>query len=82
MEEGVCHLCCKAEEHKEKEEIVKKLIIMGTLLKSLSDISSAAEMGNALQVPKELPGDNNADDCECTDLSINATNYTAAQSTW
>jgi hypothetical protein len=31
---------------------------MGTLLKSLSDITSAAEMGNALQVPKELPGDN------------------------
>lgn len=63
MEEGVCHLCCKAEEHQEEEEeIFEKLIIMGSLLKSNFDISSAAEMGNALQVPKELPGDNNVDD--------------------
>jgi len=52
------------------------------LLKSLSGIRSAAEIGNALQIPKELPGDMKVDDCDCTDLSINASNYTAAQSTW
>jgi hypothetical protein len=55
---------------------------MVTLLKSLSDISSSIEMGNALQDPEELLGDNNVDVCECTDLPINASNYTAAQSTW
>jgi hypothetical protein len=41
---------------------------MRTLLKSLSDISSSAEIGKALQDPEELAGDNNVDDCECTDL--------------
>ena len=49
---------------------------MNTLLKHLSGISSAAEMGNELQVPEELPGDKKVDDCDCTDLSINASNYT------
>lgn len=48
--------------HHEEEEIVKKLIKMSTLLKHLSGISSAAEMGNALQVPEELPGDKKVDD--------------------
>jgi len=72
----------KQKKHQKEEEIVKKLIKMGTLLKkSLSGFSSAAEMGTALQVPDELPGDRKVDDCDCSDLSINASNYTAAQST-
>lgn len=72
----------KQKKHQEEEEIVKKLIIMSTLLKSLSVISRVAEMGKALQVPEELPGDKKVDDSDYTDLSINASNYTAAQSTW
>lgn len=72
----------KQKKHQEEEEIVKKLIKLSALLKSVSDISSAAEMGNALQIPEELPGGKKVDDCDCTDLSINASNYTAAQSTW
>ena len=72
----------KQKKHQEEEEIAKKLIKMSTLLRSLSDISSAAEMGNALQIPEELPADKKVDDCYCTDLSVNASNYTAAQSTW
>lgn len=65
----------KQKKLQEGEEIVKQLIIMGTLLKSLSDISSSVEMGNALQDPEELHR-------ECTDLSINANSYTADQFTW
>jgi len=72
----------KQKKHQEEEEIVKKLIKMGTLLKSLSGISSAAEMANALQVPEELPGDKKVDYCDCTDLSINARNYAADHSNW
>jgi hypothetical protein len=47
----------KQKKHQEEEETVKKLIKISTMLQSLSDISSAAEMGNALQVPEESPGD-------------------------
>jgi len=73
----------KQKKHQEEEEeTVKKLIKMSTLLQSLSDISSAAEMGNALQVPEESPGDKTVGDCDCTDISIHVSNYTAAQSTW
>jgi hypothetical protein len=39
-------------------------------------------LGKALQVLEELPGDKKVDDSDYTDLSINACNYTAAQSTW
>ena len=55
---------------------------MSTLLKSLSGISRAAEMGNALQIPEELPGDKEVDERDCRNLSINASNCTAVQSTW
>jgi len=51
-----------AAKQKKCQEIVKKLIKMGTLLKSLSGIRSAAEMAIALQVPEELPSDKKVDD--------------------
>jgi hypothetical protein len=58
----------KQKKQQEEEEIVKKLIKMSILCQSPSDISSAAEMGNALQVPEESPGDKKVDDCDCTDI--------------
>lgn len=39
-------------------------------------------MGNALQIPEELPGDKEVDERDCRNLSINASNCTAVQSTW
>jgi hypothetical protein len=73
----------KQKKHQDdEEEIFKKLIQMSTLLQSLSDISSAAEMDNALQVSEESPGDKKVDDCDCSDISINVSKYTAVQSTW